>query len=581
MFKERVKDFAKKFNESIQRKDIDIYSITKEYYELLKETIDEEKLNKMIINRINKDLLPKEFEIEEIFNKSKELKKEDLEKTFLKLNDTIIDSLNENNPQKLYNFEIEETKTIIQEEIMNWDFFKQYFDSKVDYWKIKEAIGWIAAYVETEDYDPEKILQYDNGILNKKQTLKNILVDINKKSLTENKPFLTQYNENNLNEDGEFRFNFNPAKSGEIDVMLWSEKKQKAVASSVTRDRSVDIEGNQFIRHYMKMLAMTLDTKRNQSRRNKGDETLTRLEYKRYIKSNDYKSLSNKIRAEKNISEDLKKEIKEKVVGNNGEIKFVRNDFLKDLIIVRLNIRSQTGKDFLNKKNISEEEMKEILKIGKDNIEYNYFGEILKSQSKELNKVLAGFNSFAYTNNYIDIGNINVGLKNAVEFLKELKFNYNADVGNNSFIDGMNNSIIALTINSENFSAIADGLSRGKSFNEERVNFYRSMQTVLRILNESEDKILTMKELFNINNNQAESFINKIKSEDFVEELKKKFEMIKINQSETTIDRDSTIMMAENLSLKIQKEELLKDKEILELLRKKQGQKKSSCQKIN
>ena len=165
--------------------------------------------------------------------------------------------------------------------------------------------------------------------------------------------------------------------------------------------------------------------------------------------------------------------------------------------------------------------------------------------------------------------------------LKELKFNYNADVGNNSFIDGMNNSIIALTINSENFSAIADGLSRGKSFNEERVNFYRSMQTVLRILNESEDKILTMKELFNINNNQAESFINKIKSEDFVEELKKKFEMIKINQSETTIDRDSTIMMAENLSLKIQKEELLKDKEILELLRKKQGQKKSSCQKIN
>ena len=331
----------------------------------------------------------------------------------------------------------------------------------------------------------------------------------------------------------------------------------------------------------MKMLAMTLDTKRNQSRRNKGDETLTRLEYKRYIKSNDYKSLSNKIRAEKNISEDLKKEIKEKVVGNNGEIKFVRNDFLKDLIIVRLNIRSQTGKDFLNKKNISEEEMKEILKIGKDNIEYNYFGEILKSQSKELNKVLAGFNSFAYTNNYIDIGNINVGLKNAVEFLKELKFNYNADVGNNSFIDGMNNSIIALTINSENFSAIADGLSRGKSFNEERVNFYRSMQTVLRILNESEDKILTMKELFNINNNQAESFINKIKSEDFVEELKKKFEMIKINQSETTIDRDSTIMMAENLSLKIQKEELLKDKEILELLRKKQGQKKSSCQKIN
>ena len=90
-----------------------------------------------------------------------------------------------------------------------------------------------------------------------------------------------------------------------------------------------------------------------------------------------------------------------------------------------------------------------------------------------------------------------------------------------------------------------------------------------------------MKEVFNMNNNQAESLMEKIKSEDFVEELKKKFEMIKINQSETTIDRDSTIMMAENLSMKIQREELLKDKEILEMLRKKQGQKKSSCQKMN
>ncbi len=225
--------------------------------------------------------------------------------------------------------------------------------------------------------------------------------------------------------------------------------------------------------------------------------------------------------------------------------------------------------------------MKEILKIGKNNIEYNYFGEIMKSKSKELNKVLAGFNSFAYTSNYTDIGNINVGLKNAIEFLKELKFNYNADVGNESFLDGVNNSIAVLTINPENFSAIADGLSRGKSYSAERVNFYRSIQTVLKILNEADDKILTLNKVFNMNNNQAESLMDKIKSENFIEDLKKKFEMIKINQSETTLDRDSTIMMAENLSLKIQKEELLKDKEILELLRKKQGQKKSSCQKIN
>lgn len=581
MFKEKVKDFAKKFNQSIKRKDIDIYSITKEYYELLKETVDEEKLNKMIINRINKDLLPKEFKIEEIFNKSKELEKEELEKSFLKLSDTIIDSLNENNSKKLYNFEIEEAKTIIQEEIMNWDFFKQYFDSSVDYWKIKEAIGWIAAYVETEDYNPEKILQYDNEVLNKKQTLKNILIDINKKSLTGSEPFITRYNENNLDDKGNFNFNFIPARSGEIDVMLWSEKKQKAIASSVTRDKSVNIEGNQFIRHYMKMLAMTIDTKNNQASRNNGNSNLTRLDFRRYIKSNSYKNLNRNIREERKISDKLKKEIKEEVIGNNGETKFVRNDFIKDLIVVRLNIRKKTGKDFLNEDHISKEEMNEIIKLGKENIEYNYFGELNKSQSKELNKVLAGFNSFAYVNNYNDIGNFHLGLENSLKFLKEIKFNYNADVDNNSLMDGINNSLTTLTINPENFPVIADGLSRGKSYSEERTNFYRSIQATLKILNESEDKILTMKEVFNMNNNQAESLMEKIKSEDFVEELKKKFEMIKINQSETTIDRDSTIMMAENLSMKIQREELLKDKEILELLRKKQGQKKSSCQKMN
>lgn len=581
MFKEKIKAFSKKFNESIKSKNIDIDLITQEYYQILKDSENEEKVNSMIINRIDKNLLPKDFKIEELFNKSKELKEEELERSFLKLSDTIIDSLNENNSNKLYNLEIQEAKTIIQEEIMNWDFFKQYFDSKVDYWKIKEAIGWIAAYVETEDYEPERILRYDNGTLNKKQTLKNILVDINKKSLTENKPFLTKYDENNLDEAGEFRFKFNPARNGEIDVMLWSEKKQKAIASSVTRDRSVDIEGNQFIRHYMRMLAMTLDTKRNKAKKTEGNEELTRLEYRNYIRSNDYKSLSKKIRAERQINENLKKEIKEEVIGNAGEVKVVRNDFVKDLLIVRLNIRDKTGKDFLNNENISEEEMEEIIGLGRNNIEYNYFGEILKSQNKNLNKILAGFNSFAYTTNYTDIGNIKIGLKNAVNFLKELKFNYNADVDNNSYLEGMKNSIIAITMPSEKFEPIAEGLSRGKSYSEERVNFYRSIQTVLKILNESKDKILTLKENFNINNNEAESILDILKSDEFVNDLKKKFEMIKINQSETNIDKDSTIMMAENLSMKIQKEELLKDKEILDLLKKKKKLKTTSNQKIN
>jgi hypothetical protein len=581
MIKEKIKTFSIFFKEEVNKKDVNFKSITKEYYNLLKDSDDYQKTNSMIIGRINPNEIPKYFKLEKLFNKSKELNPEELESKFSEeLNTTIIESLGSKNSKKLYSFNIKEAKNIIKEEIMDWDFFKTYFDSNVDYWKIKEAIGWIAAYVETEDYNPERILQYDGKVLNKKQTLKNILIDINKKSLTDKKPFLTKYDENKLDEEGNFNFRFCPASSGEIDVMVWSEKKQKAIASSVTRHRGVEIEGNQFIRHYMKMLAMTLDTKSNQSKNNQGNNHLTRLQYRNYIKSNDYKSLSRKIRNERKLTKEILNEISENVPNDTGGFQRVRNDFLKDLIIVRLNIKKETGKDFVNNKDISKKELEEIIKIGRKNIEYNYFGEILKTNNKAVNEISASFNSFAYVSNYKDIGNVKLGLENATKFLKEIKFNYNAELDVEPFQYGIKLASLSIMIDKEKFKPIAEGLSRGKVFSEERNNFYKSIQNIIKTINESENKLQTMKDTFCMKQPQAEELLEKIKEDDFINDLKMKFDMIKINQSETTIEKDSTINIAENLSLKLQKAEMLENKEIFDILKKKKSKNSISCQKI-
>lgn len=576
MIKEKMKKFVKLFLEEIEKEQVNIGNISKEYLEILKVSNNEEEINQKIIERLKNYEIPEKIKIEELFNKTKEINEKELENSFSKISDNVIRALNENKPQEIYTLNTQETKDIIKQEIMDWDFFKEYFDKSFSYWKIKEAIGWIAAYAETEDYEPENILQYDNGVLNKKQTLKNILVDINKKSITENKPFLTKYNENNLDESGKFNFRYCPASSGEVDVMIWSEKKQKAIGSSVTRDRSVDIEGNQFIRHYMKMLAMTLDVKSNQYKQNNEDQPITRMQYRNYIRSNDYISLSEKIRNKKNLLPEIKKEIVEEMKNVNGEEISVKNDFLKDLVIVRLNIRRETGKDFINDHHISQEEMEEIIKIGKKNIEYNYFGEILNSDQKELNKINAGFNSFAYTSSYKDIGNINLGLENATKFLKELKFNYNHDIGNDSFEYGIELTKIAIMTPPESFKEIAKGLSRGQSFDDERKNFYRSIQGFLKIINEADNKSQVMQEVLGMSSKQTEDFLDRLKEDDFVNEFKEKLDMIKINQSDVSIDKENTLIIAENLSLKLQKEEIMQNQEIMKLLKSKQPKRKQS-----
>ena len=574
MIKEKIKKFVKSFLEEIEKEYINIGNISKEYYEILKLSDNEEEINNKIIQRLKNHYLPKNINIESLFNKNKELSAEELEGSFENISNKVIKALNDNNPKDIYTLDIKTTKSIIKNEIMDWNFFKEYFAENVSYWKIKEAIGWIAAYAETEDYEPNKILQYDNGVLNKKQTLKNILIDINKKSLTEVKPFLTRYNKEELDKNGNFNFKYCPALSGEVDVMIWSEKKQKAIGSSVTRDRSVDIEGNQFIRHYMKLLAMTLDVKSNQSRKNKGDSSLTRMQYRNYIKSNDYKSLSSKIKNERNMKQDIINEISENIIDSNGKEVNVKNNFLKDLITVRLNIKRETGKDFINNKNISKEEMEEIINIGRKNIEYNYFGELLNSENKELNKINAGFNSFGYTSNYKDIGNVKLGLENAATFLKEIKFNYNHEVGNNSFNYGIELAKISLLTTKENFAPIAEGLSRGKSFDDERKNFYRSIQSFLKIIKNSKNKIETMKNQFGISNSESELLLDRIKEEDFCSEFEEKLDMIKINQSDVSLDKENTVMIAENLSMKLQKEEIMENKEIMAILKNKQSKKR-------
>lgn len=102
--------------------------------------------------------------------------------------------------------------------ILDFVEFKHYFKHDVAFCEVKEALGWCLAYVESGDYNVNDIIvKNEAGDVDKEATFKNILEDINKKSLTNVPPF--KY------ENGKVQFI--AAGSSEIDVKLWNESEQK------------------------------------------------------------------------------------------------------------------------------------------------------------------------------------------------------------------------------------------------------------------------------------------------------------------------------------------------------------------
>ncbi len=542
--------FVNLFCNMIESENMDSKILSSAYYDVLKCSE-----NSRICNYVINDLVSDNREIaqkipdchnylRQVFSKESVMNEESFCASIQKCQDVIIKGVSEKKSEEIFTMTIEESKDIIKNNIMDWDYFKTHFHQDFEYWQIKEAIGWIAAYVETEDYEPSDILVYNNGELNKKQTLKKILNNINKKSLKNPIPFKTRQGFNEESED--FSFQFNPARSGEIDVVLWSEKKQKIIAIDVTRDRSSEIEGNQFLRHYVKILAesLLLKTKYKDSK-----ENIIDLSARNFFNSNRFKELTS-IESIKNkdfLEENIKNMLSTSIKKENGESKSISNDFLKNLTIVRDYIKRFYKEDFLNNKEISKNEMNYILKMGQKNVEFTFFGELLNNENSFLNELNASLNGLAYVVNFNKISNIKIGYENSFNFLENINFQYNKKVDNHLIKKGIEYVTQMIIADEKSFDVIAKGFSEGHCFGPERENLFKSFQSFLYLLNETDIIKNVLKE------DKFEKLLKFIVNNDFKSIIEEKMEKINIAQAETSRELDTLYLLCELTQVKAEK----------------------------
>lgn len=558
-----IEKYSQLFINEISNPSINMEALTSQYYQMLKTSSNEKELNENIINEISSKVKIENLsnQLKKIFNKSSSLSEEQLRTKINQFQDAILGGVKNQNANEIYSISINESKEIIREEIMDWNYFSSHFDKGFEHWQIKEALGWIAGYIETEDYNPNKIIVMNGNQINKKQTLKNILTDINKKSLTEKQPFITRGGDL-IDENGNLRFGFRGASAGEVDVMLWSEKKQKAIALSVTRDRSIEVDGNQFLRHYTKMLTDIAILKREKG------ENVSRTEARNFFKSVSFKENRRKIpnNVFRRLDREAKEEVYKKIEANDG-VKHISNKFFKDLILLR---EERARKDnYINPvdystKTIDKSEVESLIKEGKKNVEYIYFGESIDKKNDFLNRIMVSLNSFAYVNNFNKLGNINLGFENGFNYLKTMDFKYNTINEGDLVTEGLGNTLQLLNMHISDFQNVAVELSEGRSYRAERINLLKSIDAVFNILNGVENK-----EEFLLSSGMdtkvTQRFLNNLKDESFVEDLKEKLELIKYSQSELSNHLDNTIANVENFILKENKktiEEFLMSKNI-------------------
>lgn len=510
-----------------------------------KETIDELTKNYLIENNevINyfkgKDITRRE--IQDLFNfvdsahdmlNSSELR------------DAVTDSFQTGDISQIKDFKI---KKLYETGILDFVEFKKFFKSDVAFCEVKEALGWFIAYIESGDYNIKDIISLnEQGEVDRKSTLINIMQDINNKSLTNVPPF-------NM-ENGVLKFI--PATSSEIDVIMWNENEQKIVGMSATRDRTTQIEGNQFIRHNMQINAWaSLFEEYKNQKRIPSEFKLTTSDIKKIM--HDY-GWQNKMSAKSILKiNDLDSDVRLSIESHNLA-------FGRHLSLVREKIKAKTGINFHeNGCYITKEEISAISKEFKDKAKYYFFGEVhAKSQLPELN---AGLLKRAYAGNFSNIMSFKMDKHASMVFMDSLENRFN-DVGIDNKIDYY--AQIALfnymTADSSNFKMFADFFSEGSVYKEERSMLYKSSSLFLESLNElkslDEDNIRNViEEDFGLlNSNQKDTIFNTIKDFSIFEHLENNTKSIRKAPSEVNNQLES---MNAQLSAVKNKLELFEEKQ--------------------
>ncbi len=383
-------------------------------------------------------------------------------------------------------------------------FIKSRFSKNLEQWKIKEATAWLVTYVEnfaTPEQLNKNIVMGANGFINKYKTFDNLIVEINKAAITEEPPFKKNNGQLTLNE----------AKSGEIDVMLWNENKEKIIVCCATRDRGYKIEGNQFFRHFLRAATITeeLQSQIKQYKnfvQNSGKVSNNEKQY--YLNSegqpnvNFCRSFIKRYKAEKYHGY-LNRQINENmnllfntddslVRESKNELRSTDYSFSKEFLVERLKQRKDnfTTTSYNKDKNlISGEEVERFLFRNKENVDFVFFGEVLPEKYDQ--RVLAGLTSLAYRDNFNKIGNLSFDTEASAVFMRNINKRFNnisaldLDVetyGQKHIIDMIKNNDDG---NLDFMASDAQFFSKQNTFSEERACLFKAISVMFKTIGES------------------------------------------------------------------------------------------------
>lgn len=471
-----INNWTNLFIEQICKKDnytIEEVSELKDLYINLRTRYKKETIDKLTV-----EFLSNNDEVIDFF-KSKEITRKEINDLFdfynksneilnsKELQNTVTSSMESGDISEIKDFKI---KTMYETGLLDFLEFKKYFKHDVAFCEVKEALGWYIAYIESGDYDINSIIVKDeNNQIDRKKTFFNIMEDINNKSLTNVPPFRID-NEN---------VKFMAAGSSEVDVMMWNESEQKIIGMSATRDRTTQIEGNQFIRHNMLLNAWSTvfdDYKIN--KRIPEQFKLSTKDIKNVMHDYGWQSKLNT----KNV---LKiKDLDSDVLSSIEEHNFA---FARHLSVVRESIKKKTGISYHeNGTYITDKEIENINNHFKDKVKFYFFGEVYnKSQLPELN---AGLVKRAYTGNFDNIMNFSMDKKASRLFMNNLSIRYNDVPLKNSIDLYAQKAMYSLLSNTkEEFKPFAQFFSEGSVYKEERSMLYRSVSLFLEEVNHTKD----------------------------------------------------------------------------------------------
>jgi hypothetical protein len=463
-------------------------------------------------------------------------------------NSEIVFKENIKNLKKEIPFDVKLTSGFLENEkkITKWSFISNYFDNKVKKSTIKEANGWIVGFLKHGDYSQYKFSKSKNI----KESFLEIIKQINKYSLTKKEPFKFDNN----------KILFQEAGSGEVDVEFWDVKNKKINGMSITRHQGVEIEGNQFMRHPIKLFVKSIILKNKEAFTDELSIKTTP------IHNSDYESLLNYKLIKDKILFDIK----------NGD------EFAKNLSISREFIRNKYGVNYHSSGYIiSKNEMNLLVTEMNKTVNYSFFGEIRnKSSFPELN---AGLTNIAYVENIKNIGNFKLSIKAAEIFMDNLNKYYNG-VDKNADVDGTSKKIIFnLFRNNPLNESVIEYFSEPNSHKDERETLIQSIGVFIDKIRDEYDFCddETLKESVNdffsdsITEKEKDEFLKEFKSTGFFETLnvnlsnlklshgepRKRYELLesKIKNMEELLLLNDTIK-EKSLSLNCNKEKILKVK---------------------